>query len=207
MSTHILPGPGLWDAKKFAVRYNLNALKPDFYVNGEGLLVVFPTLPDDPPIFDLPDPPIPQGVLKWEVSDVPGAVRLVAEYNGKKSAIVGAVGADASLAAMYQSPGPVGPQPAGPRREFHVASPANIGNIPTVVVDGDTLYIENDGEYRRSNGAWRRVLFGPSLGSPADTPALYTALDAAMDTAINPPQGPNIDSRIRAVLIELRKLI
>ena len=96
MRTYTLPGPGLWDAKKFAVRYNLNALKPDFYVNGEGLLVVFPALSDDPPIFEQPDPP---------------------------------------------------------------------------------------------------------------APARYAALDAAMDGAINSPPGSSIDPRIKAVLVELRKLI
>jgi len=50
--------PKVWDAKKFATRYGLNT-NADFYVDAEGLLVVFPDLPDDPPVFDLPDPPKP----------------------------------------------------------------------------------------------------------------------------------------------------
>lgn len=201
------PLPALFDGKKFATRYGLQAEPPaDFWVHNN-VIFVPDNLPDDPPIFEAPDPPQPKGELVWEPSEVPGSLRLVAKYNGKTSAIVGAVGADASLAAMYQSPGPIGPLPAGPRREFHVASQPDIVNIPVPVVPGDTLYVENDGEYRFSNGAWRRVLFGPSLGTPADQSNLYAALDAAMDTAINPPQGPNIDPRVRAVLIELRKLI
>lgn len=53
-----LPGPGLWDARKFATRYGLNSLAGDFYVNGEGKLVVRPTLPDNPPIFEAPDSPL-----------------------------------------------------------------------------------------------------------------------------------------------------
>src|SRR3990167_1996272 len=55
--------PSIWDAKKFATRYGLDSEK-DFYVNGEGDLVVCPALPDDPPIFEPPDPfvPVPPGV-------------------------------------------------------------------------------------------------------------------------------------------------
>ena len=48
--------PLVWDAAKFAMRYGLDAIHGEFYVNGEGKLVVFPTLPDDPPIFEAPDP-------------------------------------------------------------------------------------------------------------------------------------------------------
>jgi hypothetical protein len=51
--------PKTWDAKKFAVRYGLNALQGDFYINAEGQLVVFPPLLDDPPIFENADPPKP----------------------------------------------------------------------------------------------------------------------------------------------------
>lgn len=200
------PMPDNFSGSKFATRYGLDGSKGDFWAEG-GQLFVPDNLPDDPPIFELSDPPRPKGELVWEESEIPGAVRLVAVYNGKKTAIAGAIGADASLTAMYQSPGPIGPQPAGPRREFHVPSVAGIVNIPVPIVDGDTLYVESDGEYRFSNGAWRRVLFGPALGTPADQPNLYGALDAAMDTAINPPTGPNIDPRVKAVLIELRKLI
>lgn len=45
-----------WDAKKFATRYGLNPFTNDFYVNNDGELVVTVVLPDDPPIFDPPDP-------------------------------------------------------------------------------------------------------------------------------------------------------
>jgi len=62
MRTYVLPS--VWDAKKFASRYRLNS-QTDFYVGGDGKLVVFPVIPDDPPIFELPDPPIDKyGELK-----------------------------------------------------------------------------------------------------------------------------------------------
>jgi len=198
--------PPVWDAKKFAARYSLDS-RIDFYVNAERKLVVFPTISDNPPIFDLPDPHVPQGILSWEASEVPGAVRLVATYAGKKSVIVGGVGTDSTQVAMYQSPGPTGQLPAGPRREWHVATKADIVNIPTAVAPGDTLYIEGDGEYRYSQGAWHRILIGPSLGTPADVNDIYTALFAALDTAINPQQGPSVDPRVKAVLVELKKVL
>ena len=152
-----------------------------------------------------PPLPVPQGVLRWEASEIPGAVRLVAEFSGKKSAIVGAVGADSSLAAMYQSPGPIGPQPAGPRREFHVASLANINDIPATVVDGDTLYVEADGEYRFTRGEWRRLLVGPALGTPGDTDPLYSALFVAIDalTTGGPPVNPKLITAFNELKIVL----
>jgi len=53
--------PAIWDALKFAHRYGLDfgPTGKDFYVGGNGKLVVFPVLPDDPPIFDLPDAFVP----------------------------------------------------------------------------------------------------------------------------------------------------
>jgi hypothetical protein len=48
--------PPIWDARKFALRYELD-FRTDFYINGLGELVVLPVLADDPPIFELPDPP------------------------------------------------------------------------------------------------------------------------------------------------------
>ena len=150
-------------------------------------------------IIPQPQPPgipgeVPAPFLKFEDSEVLGAKRLVTEWNGRKTAIVGAVGADSSLAAMYQSPGPTGSQPAGPRREFHVSSLANIPDIPTLVVDGDTLYVENDGEYRFTHGAWRRILVGPQLGTAGDTDPLYGTLFAAIDAlgGGGPPVNPKI---------------
>ena len=50
--------PLIWDAGKFATRYGLNPIRGDFYVDGDGRLVVFPVLPDNPPIFDAPDDPL-----------------------------------------------------------------------------------------------------------------------------------------------------
>lgn len=57
MKTYVLPA--VWDAEKFAKRYNLDPFSGDFYVGGNGDLVVIPTLPDSPPIFEAPDPSIP----------------------------------------------------------------------------------------------------------------------------------------------------
>lgn len=64
--------PAIWDAAKFATRYALDNNK-DFYIDGNGKLLVFPTLPDDPPIFDLPDPviPAPAGVFVHEMKALP----------------------------------------------------------------------------------------------------------------------------------------
>lgn len=200
-----IPFPN-WSVIKFSNRYGLDPER-DFYITGEGKLFVRFTLPDNPPIFEHQDPPQAQGRMFWEDSGIPGALRLMVEHNGQRAVVVGAVGADTSRVAMYQSPGPVDVRPAGPRREFHLDVDATVSELPVPPVDGDTLYRENDGEYRYSNGAWRRILYGPVLGSPADQPALYADLDAAMDAAINPAQGPAVDPRVRAVLVELRKLI
>lgn len=62
MAVYVLPA--IWDAQKFATRYGLNPHTNDFYVDGTGQLVVSVTLPDDPPIFEAPDPfvPVPAGV-------------------------------------------------------------------------------------------------------------------------------------------------
>lgn len=57
MTEHTLPIS--WSVNKFASRYGLHDDGSDFYINGAGKLVVFPTLPDDPPIFEAPDPPPP----------------------------------------------------------------------------------------------------------------------------------------------------
>ena len=65
------PLPISWSALKFAARYQLNT-HVDFYVAGDNL-VVFPKLQDDPPIFDLPDPPGPL------IKDRLDAVRTVAD--------------------------------------------------------------------------------------------------------------------------------
>ena len=206
--------PQDFDGAKFAARYGLSGIDGDFGVTFvDGVEVVYVKdafihlITDDPPIFEPPDPPQIQGRIFWEDSGVSGALRLMVEYNNQKAVVVGAVGADTTKAAMYQSPGPIGQSPAGPRREFHLANNATLADLPVGVVDGDTLYKETNGEYRFSGGVWRRILTGPVLGSVGDTEPLYAGLNAALDAAINPPQGPNIDPRVKAVLIELRKLI
>jgi hypothetical protein len=50
--------PPIWDAKKFADRYGLDKDR-DFYINASGQLIVFPVLPNDPPIFEATDPLLP----------------------------------------------------------------------------------------------------------------------------------------------------
>jgi hypothetical protein len=197
------PFPPAFDGTKFAQRYGLSEFS--FWVQDN--VLHFPDSVPDSPIFDPLDPVPPQAKLVWEASDIPGAARLVAKFNNKTSAIVGAVGADASTAAMYQSPGPVGPQPAGPRREFHIATLADLPSIPVTTADGDTLYVVGDGEYRFSNGAWRRILFGPTLGSPGDTPPLYVALNTAIDDVLNDPGVAVNGTKLKAILAEWRKLI
>lgn len=52
------PLPPIWDAKKLATRYALNA-SIDFYVTANNELAIIPDIPDDPPIFEAPDPPLP----------------------------------------------------------------------------------------------------------------------------------------------------
>lgn len=49
--------PKEFDGAKFAARYKLDA-RGDFWSDGK-LLYVPDNLPDDPPIFELPDPPQP----------------------------------------------------------------------------------------------------------------------------------------------------
>jgi hypothetical protein len=67
MTTHKLPD--IWDAKKFALRYGLN-FQSDFYVNGKGELVVFPDLPDNPPIFEEPDPVVIKPTVEEELASI-----------------------------------------------------------------------------------------------------------------------------------------
>ncbi len=50
------PMPKDFSGTKFAARYGLDPLKPDFWSDGK-LLYVPDNLPDDPPIFEPPDPP------------------------------------------------------------------------------------------------------------------------------------------------------
>lgn len=65
----IIKPPVLWDAKKFAERYRLD-LRRDFYIDGEGMLIVLPKLPDDPPIFEAPDPPVTIKPVRQELDEI-----------------------------------------------------------------------------------------------------------------------------------------
>ena len=201
MKTVVVNQP--FDGGKFAARYRLGQF--DFSMNGNTLS--YPdSVTDNPPIFDPPDPPTPQGTLEWEAGPIPNTVRLVAKFNNKKSSVVVA-GQETNVYRMYTSPGPLVSGAGLSRKEYHITEKADIPLLQPTPIDGDTLYILGDGEYRYSNAAWRRVLYGPVLDSPADQLNLYVGLDAAMDAAINPSQGPQVDPRIKAVLVELRKLI
>ena len=54
----IFTPPVVWSSPKFAARYGLD-YHTDYYLDGEGKLRVFIDIPDDPPIFEAPDPPLP----------------------------------------------------------------------------------------------------------------------------------------------------
>ena len=60
--------PPIWSSKKFRLRYSLD-FNRDFYVDGDGKLVVFPALPDDPPIFEQDDPLPPRRVTSGVVTE------------------------------------------------------------------------------------------------------------------------------------------
>lgn len=201
---HIQIDPAQFSGEKFAIRYGLDSFRGDFSINGN--ILNYPDSLPDSPIIEPPDPPIPQGKLRWEAGPLPGTVRLLVDFNGKSSTIVVA-GQDTSVYAMYTSPGPHSKGSLAHRHEYHLADKANISELGPLPVDGDTLYVLGTGEYRRSNNTWRRVLPGPDIGSLADKVDLYADLDDKLDAAINPPQGPQIDARVKAVLVELRKLI
>lgn len=57
--------PPSWDARKFATRYGLkNDLQAEFYtLDGKLFLRDGVTIPDDPPIFEPPDPFVPQPTI------------------------------------------------------------------------------------------------------------------------------------------------
>lgn len=63
------PAPASMDGKKFATRYGLSLYPPSFWIDAQGLIHVPDGLPDDPPIFDLPDPkiPCPAGIFVHEM--------------------------------------------------------------------------------------------------------------------------------------------
>ena len=59
--------PASFDGAKFASRYKLDPFK-DFYDDGLGNLVVLKELPDDPPIFEAPDPAVKKPTLEERVT-------------------------------------------------------------------------------------------------------------------------------------------
>ena len=106
------PIPANFSGAKFAIRYGLDPLKPDFWSDGP-LLYVPDVLPDDPPIFDTTDDPITIMRRSSKVlatsSDMHGALAravllaLVDELNLhalKVNAILDAVDAATSLADL-----------------------------------------------------------------------------------------------------------
>jgi len=83
MKTYLIPT--LFDGAKFALRYDLNSTR-DFWVSG-GYIFVPDNLPDDPPIFEPPDPfvPVPAGIKlhHWpEMLGWIGSHKVFAAENG-----------------------------------------------------------------------------------------------------------------------------
>lgn len=83
----------LFDGAKFSARYNLNSLHGDFWYQ-DGKLFVAAALPDDPPIFEAPDPPMVKKSLEQEVdeiktrlsqleSKIPEVIKLKADVSSK----------------------------------------------------------------------------------------------------------------------------
>jgi hypothetical protein len=116
MKTYTLPVTP-WDGNKFAARYGLalNPMNPDFLINGDGLLVVFPDqkITDNPPIFDPPDTPVVvdrNSAIALADSGVPeskllrgGVNTLLDELNlhaAKINSMIDAVNAATSLADL-----------------------------------------------------------------------------------------------------------
>lgn len=79
--------PVEFDGGKFSRRYGLDTLKGEFFADGHGSLWVPDNLPDDPPIFEAPDPfiPVPLGVKvhHWpELAGWVGNKKITAQENG-----------------------------------------------------------------------------------------------------------------------------
>jgi len=70
------PMPINFDGAKFATRYGLNALAGDFWSDGESLHVP-DGLPDDPPIFEAPDPLLPTITSQIETLILPPNLALL----------------------------------------------------------------------------------------------------------------------------------
>jgi len=73
------PMPVPFSGAKFASRYELSSLKGDFWSDGE-FLYVPDNLPDDPPIFEAPDPPKPNVKTRLDaVKTLPELIALLKE--------------------------------------------------------------------------------------------------------------------------------
>jgi len=71
--------PAAFDGGKFAARYGLNAFRGDFWVIEDNIFVP-DNLPDDPPIFDPPDPPKPGLASRLDaVKNLPDLIQLLKE--------------------------------------------------------------------------------------------------------------------------------
>jgi hypothetical protein len=69
----LYPKPTQFDGRKFAIRYNLDPFAGDFgatFVDGKEMIYVRPTLPDDPPIFEAPDPKVPPRDILKELDEL-----------------------------------------------------------------------------------------------------------------------------------------
>ncbi len=65
------PKPAQFDGAKFAARYGLDAIAGDFFVDGEGMLNVPDSVPDNP-VFEAPDPRGPS--ITEKINALPGNV-------------------------------------------------------------------------------------------------------------------------------------
>jgi hypothetical protein len=73
------PMPEEFDGVKFATRYGLDPESGAFWSDGKQLFVP-DTLPDDPPIFEPPDPPQPRIALRLEaVKNLSDLIQLLKE--------------------------------------------------------------------------------------------------------------------------------
>lgn len=68
MKAYPLAGP--FDGAKLAARYGLKTTDGSFFIGGDGLIHVPDNLPDDPPVFEAPDPPVVTKTLEQRVIEL-----------------------------------------------------------------------------------------------------------------------------------------
>jgi hypothetical protein len=75
------PMPKDFSGRKFAARYGLDTLNGDFWADDQFLYIRDGiTLPDDPPIFETPDPPKPATSVRLDgVTDLPSLIIILKE--------------------------------------------------------------------------------------------------------------------------------